>query len=206
MTSGQIQSLMESLAEAQRAIEEAPGLRKEIAELKAELEMAYDDISNQKFDLQNRDSQIASLTEFLRAAEVARDEAMFREQDANERASLARQMVQSLVDLGKDYLAKIVPVSEVAAGVAVQQETSQQGNQSDASPTAADPVPLISPSSPAPIGDHTDAETPAAVDTSDKPYLGWAHWAKPHDVTWREFEAGGGKLSSWVTESAKDST
>jgi len=161
MTHGQ--NFMREMAEAYQALEREPGLLRLIDEMRAATQSDGDTIARLERKLMERFAEIDELRAKLRSVEAERDDAGFRQLEAEDKATTLQRVVENLVSSlgetlaavtgdGRDRFVRMAQseVNELAEYSETKAKAAAKQAEEEAKPVA-DPTPADATSQPVPV-------------------------------------------------------
>lgn len=152
-----LSEVLSVLSEAHSAVQIVPELRTKIADLEFIGKGNADRINAQEQTLAARDYTIGELQARIHALEVARDQATFREAEANDKFTHAMHTLDAIMGRARDFKQALEPEP-----VPVQHETVSNVEVDPSERATSSPLPVTSP---LPVSQSTLGATPA-IDTT----------------------------------------
>lgn len=217
-------SILQEMAEAQRAVELVPVLRDEVRAKSEENLKLETKVSNLGNDLDKANQKIRELADTIARLEVERDEISFREMETADKLASLQGKIGALVDLAQE-LKPPVPAEDKP----MEAEPEPIRAHDDWEPQSTEPQPVGS-NAAVPTLQESSADTKIAEgyggtssspqpgpkyedqDTIDpnlgflkpsQPYAGMEYYQKPIGVSTDDFVAGGGTAPSWYVKPAE---
>lgn len=184
-----IHGILASINEAKQALDRQPELEGRIREL--EHTLAERERHNQSLELTIAElrSEASELNSKLRAAEVARDEAAFRELEAEDKADKALSVVRKVLGEAQQYVEAVEPVSapEPVNQSAPEPDPFVESTVSQSETVEYSPAPIMvpapEPEPTQPVGRYADQH----------------YWERPSNVSWHDWVAEGGEKAPWMS-------
>lgn len=186
-----IHDILATLGEAKQALDAQPHLEGRIRELENNLSERERHNAELELTIHNLRDELSALNTKLAGVEAARDEAMFRELEAEDKAEKALSVVRKVLGEAQDYVAAVTPQPEPVKEpepTAAAEYTTKVFSDSEAKPEGSGPAePKSEPT--APITEPTQPS---------RPYADTPHWMKPNELSWHDFVEGGGEKAPWM--------
>lgn len=179
-----VQDVLNAISEASAALNREPEYKTRITELERSLNSSTNRSETLALDLASHKDQIDSLTAKVRSLEVERDDAGFRELEAQDKLDALRSVVESFTAKTESLKPKVVPITPVpTASVASVAEAPTQQAPIAQPEQAPHPVQQAGQSGPSPFSasttqasDTTSSASPTATHMelvpTPKPYEG----------------------------------
>lgn len=203
-----IHEILATLSEAKQAVDAQPQLERRIHELSETLANRERHVGNLEATIHELREELAALNTKLAGVEAARDEAMFRELEAEDKAEKALSVVRRVLGEAREYVEAVTPAPEPVKEPEVQaqpQDHMKAAEYTDKLEAVA--AAEAQPEKPGPsvdtAGDHPNVTVASSVENAHveqgpaQPYAGKAYWDKPSDVSWTDWVAAGGDPAPW---------
>ena len=204
--------LTQSFIEMVKAYEAKPELEAKIADLIRDNVMCYDTIDQLRFEIETLKSEKTDLSARLSEVTKERDDASFRNLELDEKLSgiekllgLAERLEQARREEHQATVDALTPKSEpltpIYAGPIDPVVVEGQ--------SAADPTPIITPSTPPDVGGDTKAEPDTRpinpysgfpIHYPDGEYKGQPYYDKPSWVSWAAWVDAGGEAEPYMQQ------
>jgi len=184
----QVNEIFEAFAQAKDALSELPKVREELLEAQAAVDDAITVIDNQDKVIAELKAKLEASEAKALALEVERDDAGFRELEANEKLENILKAVGVVTDTLSAKVKEVKPEPE-AAPVQDKSEVEEVHMNEDGILYLVPIAEVI------PVPQEPSAEE---VQVEPRPFKDW--YDKPYAVSWKDFINGGGHRPNWLND------
>lgn len=195
----QVHDILDAINEARTALDERPQLQSQVEQLTKSLAKAEQHSCALELHIRNYKEEIANLNAKVRSLEVERDDAGFRELEAQDKLDALRNVVLGVHTTLEKTLPKAEPIVEAPVVVAPQAGTTSVAAEPTSEPTSGSTM----------YGSSYAPETPAQSNPTpmpepNRPYSGKAYNEQPMVSRTEWIEGGGTDYGYWNESTHSD--
>ena len=199
----QVHDILDAINEARTALDERPQLKSYIQELETNLRQSQTHAQALEVNIQGYKSDISGLTDKIRSLEVERDDAGFRELEAQDKLDALRNVVLGVHTTLEKTLPKAEPIVEAPV---VNEVAPQAGTTSVTIEPTPEPTPgsTLYGSSYVLVPETQAQSNPIPTPEPNRPYSGKAYNEQPMVSRTEWIEGGGTDYGYWNESTNSD--